>query len=364
MARRYKRGKKGQLAGSYPSPPKPPQPQPAAKSRPTSSEATEQPGNSNVIIPLAEAHIKIHQHKHDTLFEVAAADIAQDLLLRHLHEEGVMDLLAFKGGTALRKMYAGKSGRFSTDLDFSIARPGESREDALALLECAISGAQLGPFSYSVRLRRRRPMVTITTKDGSVADDMKLDVTAPPWLTPAHHGWAPQDVHAFYGGSLPALPCVRLEENMAEKIVRLNRVTTARDIYDLVWVEREHARRSDMEFDHDLVRELVVLKNWVDKFGFSCDGTAWKPAHDANPFIPTNWLRKRPATDINPEDLGRLSKADPLSLLDEMREMYRFLGDLSEAQKQIACLDPRDRRLVLSRIAELPNSQLASVPTY
>jgi hypothetical protein len=31
----------------------------------------------------------------------------------HLHEQGLLDDLVFKGGTALRKLYAGNQGRFS-----------------------------------------------------------------------------------------------------------------------------------------------------------------------------------------------------------------------------------------------------------
>jgi predicted nucleotidyltransferase component of viral defense system len=49
----------------------------------------------------------------------ALIDIAQDLLLAHLHERGVFEHLVLKGGTALRKLYAGTAGRLSTDLDFS-----------------------------------------------------------------------------------------------------------------------------------------------------------------------------------------------------------------------------------------------------
>jgi predicted nucleotidyltransferase component of viral defense system len=39
--------------------------------------------------------------------DAALVDIAQDLLLRHLHIAGLLDTLVFKGGTALRKLYAG-----------------------------------------------------------------------------------------------------------------------------------------------------------------------------------------------------------------------------------------------------------------
>lgn len=45
--------------------------------------------------------------------DAAIIDIAQDLLLRHLDDVGLLAELAFKGGTALRKLYAGNEGRFS-----------------------------------------------------------------------------------------------------------------------------------------------------------------------------------------------------------------------------------------------------------
>jgi len=49
-------------------------------------------------------------------------DIAQDFLLAHLEEVGVFGhMVVFKGGTALRKLFAGAQGRFSTDLDLASA---------------------------------------------------------------------------------------------------------------------------------------------------------------------------------------------------------------------------------------------------
>lgn len=45
--------------------------------------------------------------------------------MRELHESGALDPLVFKGGTALRKLYAGNQGRFSLDLDFSLAAPAD-----------------------------------------------------------------------------------------------------------------------------------------------------------------------------------------------------------------------------------------------
>lgn len=71
-------------------------------------------------ISISTAAIMSHAPKGAGLQgrEVAIIDIAQDLLLAHMQEIGVLDDLAIKGGTAIRKLYAGKEGRFSVDLDF------------------------------------------------------------------------------------------------------------------------------------------------------------------------------------------------------------------------------------------------------
>lgn len=79
--------------------------------------------------------------------DAAIVDIAQDLLLRHLHGLGVLEALAFKGGTALRKLYAGNAGRFSLDLDFSSAQIGADPDDALTNLISAVDGLKVGPFN-------------------------------------------------------------------------------------------------------------------------------------------------------------------------------------------------------------------------
>lgn len=85
--------------------------------------------------------------------EAAVIDIAQDLLLREMHAQGLLDELAIKGGTAIRKLYAGREGRFSLDLDFAVLNGGGQR----AVVEnfvAAIDGMSLGDFSYSASERR------------------------------------------------------------------------------------------------------------------------------------------------------------------------------------------------------------------
>jgi predicted nucleotidyltransferase component of viral defense system len=89
------------------------------------------------------------------------------------------------------------------------------------------------------------PKLTIRTEFATADSTLssKLDVSPPPWLEPVRRAWIPMPVHATYGTpGLPALQVVRLEENIAEKISRLNRTTTARDLYDLAWLATHSAR--------------------------------------------------------------------------------------------------------------------------
>jgi len=63
--------------------------------------------------------------------EIAEREIVLTYILRILCDGGLLDRLAFKGGTAIRKLYLGGTGRFSLDLDFSAM--GEGTPDALVL---------------------------------------------------------------------------------------------------------------------------------------------------------------------------------------------------------------------------------------
>ena len=51
--------------------------------------------------------------------DIAEREIALAYVLRVMADKGIMESLAFKGGTAIRKLYLGNQGRFSLELDFT-----------------------------------------------------------------------------------------------------------------------------------------------------------------------------------------------------------------------------------------------------
>ena len=297
--------------------------------------------------------------------EAAVIDIAQDLLLNHLQDEGILGSFAIKGGTALRKLYAGKEGRFSLDLDFAIAPIDEDRDALVGGFVDAVDGLQLGPFRYGVRERRGKWSVTLESPfvaESSLAT--KLDFSAPPWLAPETRAWAPMPIHAQYGFELPSIKTVRLEENVAEKIARLNRTTTARDMYDLAWIARTVSVWSTL--DLQLIRRLALLKSWVDANGLRSAYASWAPGHEAFPFDAERWLRLRTEKEFDMQDIGALAVPAPTAagLSEAIRAGYAFLADMDEDEQTLACINGRDRALAIKMLEELPGGRLAGVGLY
>jgi predicted nucleotidyltransferase component of viral defense system len=67
---------------------------------------------------ITEGHLVRHYQGKRGGRGPAIIDIAQDHLLYRLSTEGMFELgISLKGGTAIRKFWAGNSGRFSTDLE-------------------------------------------------------------------------------------------------------------------------------------------------------------------------------------------------------------------------------------------------------
>jgi uncharacterized protein len=289
--------------------------------------------------------------------DVALLDVSQDFLLAHLHERGVFEHVTFKGGTALRKLFAGSQGRFSTDLDFAAADIREDRSVVAQLIadECQVV---LGPFTYRADRYRGRWQIAVASGLGSPSLTIKLDVGPPCWTTAEPRTFVPTPIHARYGFALPVIPCMRLEEMMAEKIARLTRRSTARDAWDLTWIARTTPHS---QFDRALVRRLAMLKVWVDNCGAA---PGYSPAIDCRPFDPDKWLRKRDQWDD--EQIGLLSGPPPrLADLEAiLHTHYSWLRDGDADEAQWGQANPRDRAVVINAITELPFAALSAQQLY
>lgn len=292
-------------------------------------------------------------HSSGLAVDVAVLDIAQDFLIAHLEQHDIFrELVIFKGGTALRKMFAGARGRFSTDVDVALRKMTEDR-DAVAGLVADLSDVTLGPFSFEPSNHGGRWRIRVESELGNPVQTIKLDVGPPCWLLPVERTFVEISTHQRYGFDLPSLPCMSLEEILAEKIARLARTSTARDAYDLCWAATTHPHSG---FDRDQVRHLAVLKVWVDNHGLA---DTWRAAIGPRPFVPDTWLAPR-AGNWDSEEIGQLAHPPP-SLADLETELFRnyaWLADLTDQEAMFARAHAGDRGAVIEAVRNLPRSAI------
>ncbi len=245
-------------------------------------------------------------------------------------------------------------------MDFAVRDLTVDPQDVVRRLTNACDGLSLGGIRFRIEERRGKLYVSCTSDlvAASGALSTKLDVGPPPWLSPDDRPWIPLPIHERYGGPLPRLPVVRLEEMVAEKIARLARRTYARDVYDLVWI----ARQPGLALDRALVRRLSVLKCWVDLHGLTTTRHAWSPAHGPKALDVERWLRPRSAAEFDDEQIGLLTTPAPdlTTLGHELPRFYGWLAALDDDEARVAVGASGDRAIVLRMIGALPGARLAA----
>jgi predicted nucleotidyltransferase component of viral defense system len=270
-----------------------------------------------------------------------ARDIAMvetDIILTHLlqrfHETGLVEHLAFKGGTMFRKMVFGSSGRFSTDLDFT-CRSGISLDNLTLMLLDALSDSYQG-----IAFRFDKDKDWYLTEDGCAANPIcshpanqrgikiKIQVSARerPLLPVVPVAQLHQDHFRLLTFQPTAIPCLALEEAIAEKIRAASQRSKIRDLHDLA----EFASRP---LDKPRVRSLAVLKLW------NSGGSGLNFEHFRQ--------RIEERSDYDVADLRNLLRRDHSPDLEKMIrqviEGFRFLHELTGLEKTVAA-DPSRRR--------------------
>jgi len=262
-------------------------------------------------------------------------DVILTYLIQLFAEKNIMDHLAFKGGTMLRKMVFGPRGRLSTDLDFT-CRSDIGAEDLMLMMLDALER----PY-HGVSFRFDRDKECYLTDDGCAANPVcahaenekgvkiKLQVSMRerpvlpirpmPQITLDYFNlleFVPVDV-----------PCLAFEEVVAEKIRAAAQRSKVRDLHDL----SEIAVRV---LDRDTIRSLAVLKLWGTK----------GPNLDYGQF--REWIMG--AGDYDVDHLATLLRKDQRPNINEMIRRvvdgFRFLGEMTDLERNLAGDDARRRR--------------------
>ena len=259
---------------------------------------------------------------------IAENEVVLTYLLQLMAERGILDRLAFKGGTCIRKIFIGSGGRFSTDLDITQIQEHNYEDVILDMMEAfenPFHGIQFnvpgdryyetrGGLSWGVN-----PTYTHNWNPGGQSE-IRLQVSRRevPTLAPS---WNAQRVQSYFQ-YLPFAPadirCLALPDVIAEKIRACYQRTKARDIYDLsVFATRP--------LDRPLIRRLVVLKLWQARDGFDPESFLARLA-DASAF---DWEDLR-------QLVHRTQAIKPDEIFADCVRGLAFLAELDPAEAALA----------------------------
>ena len=253
---------------------------------------------------------------------VAERDVVLTYALRALLDTGVMDHLAFKGGTCLRKLIFGSAGRFSEDLDFTLDSDRPDDDVLMELVE-VFNAEHYGitftfdeyyktdddtSFGGEVRYRHSWNDAGRFRLQVSLRERPTLPVVAGSMKPQAYFSHVEFDL--FDVRSLDAV------EMIAEKVRAAFQRVKVRDLYDL-------HRFAATPFDGELLRRLAVLKLWQAR----------------DPFDPDALFQKLRGGDYDWADIQRLVRAsdriEPAAIIATVEARFDILRRLTELEQQV-----------------------------
>jgi len=255
-------------------------------------------------------------------------------VLHILLEKGLLDQLAFKGGTAIRKLFLGNTGRFSLDLDFSCVSDIEPEALILDLVaslhEQTYYGLTFSIPSPDYYAAQDSCGAEVTCRhDWATASRFGLQISfrAKPLLrirpAPLHR----ERYFDWMEVQPPKVPALDLHEVIGEKVRAAFQRTRVRDLYDLYLLARK-------PYNRDLVRRIAVMKCWETRFTFD----------------PTSFLADLPSGKYDWADLNRLLRRDklptPEKIIQTIQHSYSFLEKMAIDEEQLAS-DPYGRQVQL-----------------
>ncbi len=269
---------------------------------------------------------------------IVEKEVILTYLLQLLAENEILGMLAFKGGTCLRKMFIGSRGRFSTDLDFTALEEHDHEDiilDMMAAFEEPYHGIEFyipdesyyetqGGLSWGVN--------PVYVHDWNTGGESEIKLQISRRETPTLATERQQQCEQSYFRQLPFAPveitCLALPEIIAEKVRACYQRNKARDIYDL-------GMFATRPLNQPLIRRLVVLKLWQ--------------AGDA--FDPVRLMAKfGDRTAFDWDDLGQLvhrtQTIDGRRITVDCINGFGFLADMSPDEQALAS-DPYRREHAL-----------------
>ncbi len=242
-----------------------------------------------MIIPIPPTRQQlqaINQHTKKYPLDIAEKDYYLCAALSILAQSPLVNMLVFKGGTALHHCYLPQY-RFSEDLDFSCLRKNELEFDQVqATLEHGglfeVRKKYISPATFKIE-RLRYAGILDQMGAIKVEIDHLQNVVLEPQMLPYHNIW-----------NIPIeLPVMDIRELAAEKLRAASQRSRYRDFYDLYLIFEQYA---------PLVDELVqLLRQKEVRRSISTEG------------LRENWLR---ASQEYAEGIGLIYYSRKIALND------------------------------------------------
>lgn len=255
---------------------------------------------------------------------VAEREVILTYVLQVLSESGMLKSLAFKGGTCIRKIHLGISGRFSMDLDFTAlkrSKPDDFVLDMMEILNCDFHGITFR-LDERWRITQGGQSFAVTPEyshawNPNGAFDIQVSLREQPILPIRSVPEIEQHYFKHLEFGPDAVPCLDVHEVIAEKLRAGYQRTGVRDLFDLYLFSRK-------AFDRALVRGLIVLKLWQVR----------------DPFDPDVFLERLRKGRYDWSDLSRLIASDfhvgERTILQECLKRFSFLTNLSPEEMEVA----------------------------
>lgn len=266
--------------------------------------------------------------------EIVEKEVVLTYFLQLLSERGFLADMAFKGGTCIRKTWLGANGRFSTDVDFTATRQERSADDCVLQL-AEITAQPFHGVQFEIDMGDKGWYEAGDGVSWGVSPNYRHDLSDGVLKLQVSNRETPtlpldsrRQLEISYFKHLPFkpadLPCLCIEEILAEKIRATYQRSKPRDIWDL-----DHFASHPLP--EALIRKLVTIKLWQVRDGFTSD--RWNAKlNDARTW---NW-----------DDLRQLVRggvSDPKLMLERCAKRFAFLADMNADEAALAA-DPCQRK--------------------
>ena len=272
--------------------------------------------------------------------DIAEREIALTYVLRVMADSGLLDHLAFKGGTAIRKLHLGNRGRFSLDLDFTATGGIDPETFILDFVSAFHESSHFGlTFSIQSSDYYATPDscgAEVTYQHDWVMDGrfgLQVSFRSQPILPIRTASLLQERYFDWLGVEPPEIPALDLHEIIGEKIRAAAQRSRVRDLYDLF-------QFANKQFNRDIVRTITVLKCWETNFAFD----------------PVDFLNSLPSGRYDWADLRRLvrkgweMKAE--TIIHRVQDGYQFLVNMTEAEAILASDQYQRHQIVYQELVD------------